>query len=108
MWDTSGPMTIGWLRQAGQGCHIVGRAGSDLNGTLYLAFVGMLIPVIIWMAFRDGETSWTFNGMLVFCLLTLVVMFALSSKNRKTALPLVHLIETATGGRSSHEFAGHQ
>ena len=79
-----------------------------MNGTLYLAFVGMLIPVIIWMAFRDGETSWTFNGMLVFCLLTLVVMFALSSKNRKTALPLVHLIETATGGRSSHEFAGHQ
>ncbi|MBJ7442576.1 MAG: hypothetical protein JHD35_26640 [Sphingopyxis sp.] len=108
LFDSGGPMLIGWLRNDERGCRIVGRAGTDLNGTLYLAIVGAMIPAIVLMAFHYGDTSWTFHGLMALCFLALVFMLALASRDRKSALPLVRFLETATGGRSSHEFGWHQ
>lgn len=102
--DSQGPMLIGWMVNDGSGCRIRGQSGSDLNGILSLAFVGITIPIIAVMALLDRKGGISLYVMLGLCMVALVVLLIAASKDRREGLPLVQFLQTATGGAGRHEF----
>ncbi len=97
-------MLIGWIRRDESGCLIKGKAGSDLNGILYLTFVGIMMAAVATMALIDRYRGTSFYVLLALSFLTLVALLVAASKDRRDGLPLVQFIETATAGTGQHEF----
>jgi len=91
----TGPMLIGRIQQREGGSRIRGRAGSDLNGTAYMAVLGALLPIIAFQIVRQGDPA-AFKSALYFLVpsaVLLVLIFLSAHRDRAEADPLVDFLE---------------
>ena len=94
--DRHGPMLFARIASDGFQTRIVGRAGSDLNGTALFLF---LVPVMAWLTWKMVETGQgnakIYVIMGVVFGLGLPLTLWLNSKDRQEAVPLVDFISRA-------------
>lgn len=60
-----GPMLFGWISPSGAGSRIVGRAGSDLNGVVYVTLLipTIIVSLLIRTTFHPGTLNPALNGI---------------------------------------------
>ncbi len=102
--DRQGPMLIGWIHDDGMGCRVSGRSGSDINGMLYLGFIGALLPFIALGLFRDGQIGLSGAIMLALCAAALIILLRNASRERRAGLALTDFLELSLGSSTRHEF----
>lgn len=102
--DRQGPMLIGWIHDDGMGCRVSGRSGSDINGMLYLGFIGALLPFIALGLFRDGRMGLSGAIMLALCAAALIILLWKASRERRAGLALTDFLELSLGSSTRHEF----
>lgn len=105
LFQSNGPMLIGWMRQDHAGCSISGRAGSDLNGILFLTLCGLMMPILAFLAFQDGIRDLSFFVVVILTVFAFGLLLLLASNDRREAVPLVDFLELATGGGARHEYS---
>lgn len=97
--DRTGPMLIGLLQRDDRGSRVRGRAGSDLNGIAYLAFMGAILLFAAIQMIRQGDLAveklGLYFGLPIAGILALVLWWA--HKDRTQAEPLVHFLNQTLG-----------
>ncbi|MEL7691778.1 hypothetical protein [Citromicrobium bathyomarinum] len=96
--DRYGPMIFARIRGDAFGSKVSGRAGSDLNGTLWFVILTPIMAWIVFMAHREGQYSiqmFVTVGIVFGLGLPLTLWF--NHKIRKDADPLVRFVERSVG-----------
>jgi hypothetical protein len=90
--STHGPMLLGWISPDGSGTRIRGRAGSDLNGTIAMAFYMPFLIAVGCLLVVGGDVR---PGALVLAMAVVLgpLGFWMAHRNRKEAEPLVQFLE---------------
>lgn len=104
LYQSDGPMLIGWIYDDGTGCRISGRSGSDINGTLLLGIVGLFLPIVAAGLVRDGQMSLSGGVVLGLTAVALILLMWNASRERSAGLILTDFIDTALGSDARHEF----
>ncbi|WP_326524379.1 hypothetical protein [Sphingomonas sp.] len=91
--DRYGPMILARIVDEGSGSRIRGRAGSDLNGTIWIAILGLVMAAI---AFADPGQS----AVLLFFLALIPLILWLSHRSRRDADPLVRFLKETASPRA--------
>ena len=91
--DKQGPMLLGRIKPDKSGTCVSGRAGSDLNGSLFAVLICLALAVLIYYQNLDGMS--TVQTVLLSLLAVGVPGLVLWAKHafRKDAAPLVHYLD---------------
>lgn len=100
VYDKQGPMVLARITDDSLGSRIHGRAGSDLNGMIMLAFLTAGMIFIAIQMFRQEQRMPSILPIAFFVLL-IPLAFWFAHKDRKDAEPLVRFIERAVGSSRS-------
>ena len=105
LYQSDGPMLIGWIHDDGIGCRISGRSGSDINGALLWGLAGVFLPIIVYGLSRDGQMNLAGGGMLGLTAIALVLLLWNSSRERGAGLTLTDFVGTTLGTKAQNEFS---
>ena len=97
-------MLIGWLREEKEGCRIAGRAGSDINGMLYLCLIAALLLISGVGLFHQGQMNLPAGIVFSLCAIGIFLLLVSASRDRDSGLALVNFLELSVGSRAQHEF----
>ena len=95
-----GPMVLARITSDGFRTRIIGRAGSDLNGTIWCLLLAVLLVWLIWKMYETGQgnsQTYVVIGLAVGLGLPLTLWF--NSKDRRDADPLVEFLADAVNAK---------
>ncbi len=97
-WTQYGPMLLGLIRPGARGTIVTGRAGSDLNGTLWIVFLTVALAGSAAVSVLNGRAVDP-EALFVLALLGLLVPLALwgAHISRNEADDLVRFVERRLG-----------
>lgn len=100
LWNSAfnqyGPMAIAWIDSDGMGTRIVGRAGSDLNGTVMVALLAPFLALLFALMLANGGVS-PMGALVTVVVLVIVIPLTLwmNHRDRRDADPLVQFLRRA-------------
>lgn len=103
VFDRTGPMVLARIVSEGHATRIHGRAGSDLNGLVALAFLTPVIAFVLYEAFQGQSLSAHLVLLIVFFAVGIPLTFWMANSDKREADPLIRFLRRAVEQMSAND-----